>query len=333
MYHPKVTAPDYIAFLYATPHVVTATEAERVQITPHPASHDAITRVLQRLDPDPSVLWDEAQTCVNRTTGILIVDDTTLDKPYAQQIALVHRHWSGKHHRTVNGINLTTLVWSDGQTAIPCDYRVYDAPNDALTKHDHFRAMLTTAKDRGFDPQYVCADSWYSSLANLKHLRTLGWSWLMRLKANRQVNPDNTGNRPLSACDLSAHGTRVHLKGYGFITVFRIDPPHGDTEYWATDDESMDAHDRRRVAGQVWTIETYHRDIKQYCGIERCQARSARAQRNHITCALRAYLRLVWTSMQTRMSRYRIKLDIIRPAIQHCLRERHTFLRGFPQAG
>ena len=25
-------------------------------------------------------------------------------------------------------------------------------------------------------------------------------------------------------------GTRVHLKGYGFILVFRIDTPDGDTE-------------------------------------------------------------------------------------------------------
>lgn len=331
MHSPKVTAHDYIAFLYATPHVVTATEAERIQITASHASHDAITRLLHRLDPDPAVLWEEAHALVDPTQGILIVDDTTLDKPYAQQIALVHRHWSGKHHQTVAGINVTTLVWSDGTTAIPVDYRIYDAPTDGLTKHDHVHAMLRTAHERGFHPHYVCADSWYASLATLKLIRALGCHWLMRLKSNRQVDPDDTGNRALKWCDLSRYGTQVHLKGYGFITVFRIDPPDDDTEYWATDDLTMTAHDRRALADQVWTIETYHRDIKQYCGIERCQVRSARGQRNHITCALRAYLRLVWTTLQTGRSRYRIKLDIIRPAIQQCLRLRHTFLRGFSQ--
>jgi hypothetical protein len=69
-----------------------------------------------------------------------------------RQIALMHRHWSGKHRRVVNGINLVSLVWRDDPYAVPCDYRLFDAPNDGLTKNDHFRAMLQTAKDRGFTP-------------------------------------------------------------------------------------------------------------------------------------------------------------------------------------
>jgi hypothetical protein len=37
-----------------------------------------------------------------------ILDDTTLDKPYARNIELVHWYWSGKHHRVVAGISLLT---------------------------------------------------------------------------------------------------------------------------------------------------------------------------------------------------------------------------------
>jgi putative transposase len=68
-----------------------------------------------------------------------------LDKPFAQNIALVHRHWSGKHRRVVAGINLVTLVWADDTHAVPCDYRLFDAPNDTLTKNDHFRAMCQSS--------------------------------------------------------------------------------------------------------------------------------------------------------------------------------------------
>ena len=46
---------------------------------------------------------------------------------------------------------------------------------------------------------------------------------------------------------------------------------------------------RLKYAELNWMIEKYHRGIKQFCGIERCQARSERAQRNHIE---RAFLRL-----------------------------------------
>jgi hypothetical protein len=35
-----------------------------------------------------------------------------------------------------------------------------------------------------------------------------------------------------------------------------------------------------------WLIEVYHRELKQTCGIEGCQARTGRAQRNHIFIAM-----------------------------------------------
>jgi putative transposase len=330
---PKMTDLDYINFLVATPKVVSSTEAARVQPdSPCRAAHDAFTRLLQRLEPDTSPLWHEAEQHVERKNGLLIIDDTTLDKPYAKHIKLVHRHWSGKHRRVVRGINLVTLLWSDGTDAIPCDYRLFDKPVDGLTKNAHFRAMLETAKVRGFHPRYVAFDGWYSGLANLKAIRSYGWQWLTRLKANRQVDPDGTGNRALADCDIREAGTRVHLKGYGFILVFRIDTTDGDTDYWATSDLTMTMDERAELATQAWTIETYHRGVKQYCGIERCAARSARAQRNHIGWALRAFLRLEHHRITTGTSWFETKLEIIRPALQQFLAGPKTLLQGFEQA-
>lgn len=78
---PKVTDLDYINFLVAAPRVVTCTEAARVQPAgPCRAAHDALTRLLHRLEPDTTPLWDEAEAYVRLTEGLLIVDDSTLDK-------------------------------------------------------------------------------------------------------------------------------------------------------------------------------------------------------------------------------------------------------------
>ncbi len=85
------------------------------------------------------------------------------------------RHWSGKHGAVVQGINLISLVWTDGDCCLPCDYRLYHKTVDGLDKNDHFRAMLQTAHERGFAPVMVAFDGWYSSLDNLKLLRQLGW--------------------------------------------------------------------------------------------------------------------------------------------------------------
>ena len=84
---PKVTDLDYINFLVAAPRVVSCTEAARVQPDgPRRAAHDALTRRLQRLEPDPTPLWREAEQHGDRQSGLVILDDTTLDKPYAQHI-------------------------------------------------------------------------------------------------------------------------------------------------------------------------------------------------------------------------------------------------------
>ena len=126
---PKCRDTDYIDFLIASPRAFTCTEAASVQPDAcDPPAHDAFTRLLHRLEPDPEALWIEAGPLVAKAGGVLILDDSTLDKPYAKKMGLVGRHWSGKHKRVVWGINLISLVWSDGDRTLPVDYRVDDKP-------------------------------------------------------------------------------------------------------------------------------------------------------------------------------------------------------------
>jgi len=91
--------------------------------------------------------------------------------------------------------------------------------------------MLRKAEERGACPEYVLSDSRYASLDNLKLIRDIGWQWLTRLKGNRHVNPDGSGNVALSEAVISESGSRVHLKGYGFIRVFGIVAKDGSIEY------------------------------------------------------------------------------------------------------
>jgi DDE superfamily endonuclease len=313
----KCDETDYINFLVASPRVYSCREAERVQ--PEQASapaHDAFTRLLHRLEPDAETLWTEAQPQVQLTSGVLVVDDTTLDKPYARAIELVSRHWSGKHRQVVQGINLVTLLWSDGDRPIPCDYCIYHKDSDGATKNDHFRAMLKTARARGFQPTGVLFDSWYSGLENLKLIRAYQWLWLTRLKSNRLVSLNFQGNRPVSEQPIAESSTLVHLKGYGMVKVFKVVTPDGDSEYWATNDLQMTGLTRLKFSDYAWQIEHYHRGLKQFCGVKRCQVRAARAQRNHIVCALRAFLRLEQYCFVKGISWFEAKTAIIRDAVR-----------------
>ncbi len=185
------------------------------------------------------------------------------------------------------------MLWSDGDRPVSVDDRIDDKAGDTLTKNDHFRALLAAAHGRGFIPECVVFDSGYSSLENLKQVRDFGWVWLTRLKAHRLVNPDRAGLRVVYV-ETEAQGALVHLKGYGLIRLFLIVAPDGDKAYWATNDLNMTALTRIRFAGYAWSIEHDHPGTKQDCGVERAQVRAARAQRNHIDLALRAFLRLEW---------------------------------------
>jgi len=329
MRQAKVQPEDYIQFLLASPRQFSCTEAARVQPNgAAPPAHDAFSRLLTRLEPDPETLWLEARPQVQLDDGVLVLDDTTLDKPYAWKMGLVGWHWSGKHRRAVKGINLLTLLWTDGDRHLPCDYRLYDKAHDSRTKNDLFAQLLRQAKERGLRPRCVCFDSWFSSLDNLKLIRSLDWTWLCRLKCNRTVRVDFGKPQAIETVNIPQAGRVVHLPGYGLIRVFRAVATNGDAEYWATSDEQMDALTRQQYKEFSWRIEEYHRGIKQFCGAERCQARRAKAQRNHIGLSLRAFLRLESHCFTLGLNWLQAKLDVIRDAVRAYLTKPSILLRG-----
>ncbi len=318
---PKVTDEDYINFIIATPRDVTATEAGRVQPESKNApAHDAFTRLLSRLEPDAETLWQEARTQINLNTGILVLDDSTLEKPYSELNALVYRHWSGKHKEVVSGINLITLLWTDGVRCVPVDYRIFDKDTDGKTKNDHFAEMLLAAFERGFNPALICFDSWYGSIENLKLVRSLGWHFLTRLKSNRQINVNRSGLQAVSNAGLcGGDGTICWLKGFGEIKVFRVRATDGTAEYWATSLEPMCETERESFAKSAWRIEMYHRALKQQCLIERAQCRRRNPVLNHVGLCIRAFVRIESHCYRERISWIEAKTSIIRDAVRSYL--------------
>lgn len=95
------------------------------------------------------------------------------------------------------------------------------------------------------------------------------------------------------------------------------DSTHFDeADHWATNDLSMTEAKRQELARQALAIENYHRALKQCCAVEKCQARSAVAQKNHILFSLRAFVHLEVARLRTGKSCYETKLTIIREAVR-----------------
>ena len=153
-----------MGFLMSEPKSSTCTRLAQVM----GISHDSVNRFLPRESYEPKDLFNEAQKLLDLVGGALSVDDTTLDKPYSQKMELVGHFWSGKHHRTVKGLSLVTLYYSDAQgRSLPVNYRVYDKA-DGKTKNDYFQDMLAEVLAWGLRPAFATGDSWYACAKNLK---------------------------------------------------------------------------------------------------------------------------------------------------------------------
>ena len=61
-----------------------------------------------------------------------------------------------------------------------------------------------------------------------------------------------------------------------------------------------------------WKIEVYHRELKQTCGLESCQSRTGRAQRNHIFLSITAWIQRYKRRVIDGFSFYKQKWDTIK---------------------
>ena len=134
-------------------------------------------------------------------------------------------------HDIVRGIGMLNFLWADNEkNVVPMDVRIWEPKEDGKTKNDHFRELLALSKERGCKPMAVVADSWYGSLENCKYIKDLGWNWVIGLRKNRIVNK----GEKLENVTVPENGLRVHLRGYGFITVFRFEAKNDNTRYFGT---------------------------------------------------------------------------------------------------
>jgi hypothetical protein len=238
----------------------------------------------------------------------------SFDKIHSKQIELTYYQWSGKHHSVVKGIGLITLVWTDGTSTFPIDYRIYDKDGNELSKNDHFQDMVKTASGRGFQPSFVMFNE-YTGIDNLKCVSQLGWNWFSRIKKNRMVNSDHTNNRQVSSLTIPDDGLKVYMKKFGFVRVFHTVNKEGKERYWATNFLTKDHEDRRNLQNICESIENYPCALKELCCVDNCKIRKEVGQWNLINCSIRAFIRLEVVNRINNITIYNAKWEIVKSAI------------------
>jgi len=318
----KVSRLDYCQYLLVSQINYTLTNfadhCERL-------SHDAVNRYLRGEQITPRLIWDNVRAqLVGVERGYVIFDDTVLDKNYSHSIELVRRQYSGNARAVIKGIGVVTCVYVNPETDQfwLIDYRIYDPEGDGKTKLDHVREMLqNVVYEKQLPFQAVLMDAWYATRDLMLFIESLHKIYYCPLKDNRQVD-DSQGEQPYCRVDALewseaelACGKRIKIKGFPKehkAQCFRVAVTTHRTDYVVTNDLAQDSTQAAQEAcGFRWKIEQLHREGKQLTGLERCQCRKARIQRNHIGCAFLVWVRFKELAAQTGRTMYQLKHELL----------------------
>ena len=287
-------------------------------------SHDTINQYLKGEKLTPRLLFEQVEPMLERDPeAYSIFDDTVLDKSFGPSIEPTRKQWSGNEKSAIRGIGAVSCVYVNPSTERfwVIDYRIFDPDRDGKTKLEHVREMLGSVAHRGVLFETVLMDAWYATKELMLLIEGMDKKYYCPLKSNRQMD-DSGGERPYRRVDRLdwseeelCKGKLIKIKCFPKdhkVKLFRVVVHPRRTEWIVTNDPTRNsARDAQKARGPRWKIEEFHREVKQLTGIERCQCRSGRIQRNHIACALLVWSRLKDLAYRSGRTVYHIKHDLL----------------------
>ena len=318
----KFSKLDYCQYLLSSQINYTLTHLAEHS---HKFSHDTINRYLRKEKITPNLLWDNVKQCLQVSQeAYIIFYDTVLDKTYGINIELTRRQYSGNEHRVLRVIGLINCVYVNPEIDRfwVIDYRIYDPEGDGFTKLDHVASMLQSLVQTKLLPfRTVLMDSWYATKNLMQLIDNLGKYYYCPLKKNRLVD-DTRGKEKYNRIETLVWNESELLSGKTIkiktffrdkkVKLFRVVVSTDKTEFVATNNMNQDStNDVQKECAVRWKIEEFHRELKQITGIESCQCRKSRIQRNHIACALLVWTRLKDLAYSTAKTIYQLKYGLL----------------------
>jgi len=262
-------------------------------------SHDSLTRVLN----GKKFCWQTLlQNFILRTfgklqDGYLMIDDTIISKQFARKIENVAWLYDSKIKRSILGINLVLIAWSNGKVTIPLALRVYQKKT-GKTRIDLAVELIHRVKKLGIKPKYITFDSWYGADKIFKAVKNCRWKFITQLKSNRKFQ-----GVPLKEVQRNPYWMMIgKITGGTKVIVVR-----NSKKYFATNDFALSKQEiLSRYKGR-WEIETIFRMLHSKLGLDECQARKLSAQVAHYHLCLMSYIVLRKESFIQKKTIYKIK--------------------------
>ena len=274
----------YSDYLISQNHYATATGL--AAMLNGEISHDQVSRLLRSGDYGSKELWTYVKPSVRRheqkSGGVLLLDDTISEKNYTDENAVNCWHFSHAKHRHVKGINLLSCLVRYGDIALPIGYDVVKKDilysdietrkqkrKARISKNEMFRTLIQQAVNNHVLFDYVLADNWFGSKANMVFLHeTLKKSFIFGIKSNRCVamswQDARSGQfQQVNSLDWNDGVCRtVYLKDIAFPVkilkkVFTNEDGSTGTLYLVTNDLSIDTDRIYEVYQKRWQLKSF----------------------------------------------------------------------------
>ena len=323
-------------------------------------SHDQVTRFLASFKSGSKELWRKVKPSVRsheNENACLIFDDSIIEKAYTDENEIVCWHYDHSKQRTVKGINLLSAFYHsdiietqerDHTTEafrIPIAYEVVaktlqcidektkkEKRKSVLTKNERMQGMISQAISNQLKFKYVIADSWFGSSENMRFIKSRNKFFIFDMKINRQValsqEHRNKGQwTSLGGVDMPDNKpTQVWLKDLEFPVmiikqVFKNKDNSIGVRFLVSNDFDLSADDFKTIYKKRWSVEEYHKSLKQNVGIGQSPTRTVQTQSAHLFASILAYVKYERLKFCKKLNHFAIKAKIYLAAMKAAFME------------
>ena len=307
-------------------------------------SHDQMQRSLAGEEQTSADLWRIAKPHVRkieRTDGVMIVDDSIGEKPYTDENDIICWHYDHSQQRTVKGINFVTCLYHCQGVSLPIGFEIVrkteryldpksgkEKRRSSRTKNEMYRDLMAQAVKNQIPFKYALNDIWFASAENMNFVKiTLEKEFVMPLKGNRKVATSaeaKQNGRYQSVDTLELEPMKpvsVYLEGVEFALllvkqVFTNEDGSTGILYLVTSDTTLDGNGITTIYQKRWNVEPYHKSLKQNASLEKSPTQTVATQTNHFFAALCGYIKLELLKGDTKLNHFALKSKLYLRAIQ-----------------
>lgn len=262
-------------------------------------SHDFLTRGLKE-----KYSWKEILgTVLNGkllNQGYLIIDETDIDKSFAEKIPCLSWIFSNRKKKYIFGLHLVVMVWTNGAITLPLAWKIYQK-GSGKTKIDLTRELISYALfTLNIHPKAFLFDAFYAAEKLLKFLVIHNQIFYSQLPKNRMFD-----HIPLARHNK---GRPYWIKTGVIKGKIRVQIVKNRKKYYITNKRGVARKEHLATYKLRWKIEEVFRFTKHELGLEQCQSHSLQGQQNHFGICFYLYAQLQDTAQKTGLTDYCIKL-------------------------